>query len=40
VPGGAQGTELLVTIGWDRATALIMLFAPPWGPKTPTLAQP
>jgi hypothetical protein len=33
---GAQGTELLVTIGWNRAGGT----APPWGPKTPTLAQP
>jgi Helix-turn-helix domain of resolvase len=37
-PSGAQGTELLLTIDWDRASALITLFAPPWGPKTPTLA--
>ena len=37
---GAQGAESLVTIGWERAGALITLFAPPWGPKTPTLAQP
>lgn len=37
---GADGAESLVTIGWERAGALVTLFAPPWGPKTPILAQP
>jgi hypothetical protein len=37
---GAQGKESLVTIGWQRTGALVALFAPPWGPRTPTLAQP
>ena len=37
---GADGAESLITIGWERAVGLITLFAPPWGPKTPTLAQP
>jgi hypothetical protein len=37
---GSDGEESLVTIGWERAGALITLFAPPWGPRTPTLAQP
>ena len=30
----------LVTIGWERAGALVTLFAPPWGPETTRLAQP
>ena len=37
---GSDGEESLVTIGWERAGALITLFAPPWGPRTPTLARP
>ncbi|HEY2621790.1 MAG TPA: hypothetical protein VGI78_30945 [Acetobacteraceae bacterium] len=37
---GPDGEESLVTIGWERAGALITLFAPPWGPRTPTLAVP
>lgn len=37
---GAHGKESLVTIGWERAGALVTLFAPPWGPKAPTLAEP
>jgi hypothetical protein len=36
--GGAD-PESLVTIGWERAGALVTLFAPPWGPN-PSLAQP
>lgn len=36
---GADGIELLTTLGWQRAGALNTLFAPPWGPK-PGLAQP
>lgn len=36
----ADGAPSLVTIGWQRAGALITLFAPPWGPQGPTLAQP
>jgi hypothetical protein len=35
----AAGAKDLVTLGWERAGALITLFAPPWGPKTP-LATP
>jgi len=38
--GGGDGAESLVTIGWERAGALVTLFAPPWGPKGPTLAVP
>jgi hypothetical protein len=37
---GTADPESLVTIGWERAGALVSLFAPPWGPRTPTLAQP
>jgi hypothetical protein len=37
---GSKAAESLVTIGWARAGALITLFAPPWGPKTPALATP
>ncbi|MEA2740611.1 MAG: hypothetical protein QOH05_3918 [Acetobacteraceae bacterium] len=37
---GNEGAASLVTLGWARAGALITLFAPPWGPKTPTLATP
>jgi hypothetical protein len=36
---GAADPESLVTIGWQRAGALVTLFAPPWGP-VPLLAQP
>lgn len=32
---GDQGVKQLITIGWQRAGALIALFAPPWGPKPP-----
>jgi hypothetical protein len=37
---GSNGSEDLVTLGWQRAGGLVTLFAPPWGPKTPTLATP
>ena len=37
---GSDGSEDLVTLGWQRAGGLVTLFAPPWGPKTPTLATP
>jgi hypothetical protein len=37
--GGAAGAKHLATLGWQRAGALITLFAPPWGPKPP-LATP
>jgi hypothetical protein len=37
---GAAGKEHLVTLGWERAGALVGLFAPPHGPKTPRLATP
>jgi hypothetical protein len=30
---GAQGSKHLITTGWERAGALVTLFAPPWGPK-------
>ena len=30
---GANGSQNLITIGWQRAGALVTLFAPPWGPK-------
>lgn len=36
---GKQGSEDLVTLGWERAGGLVTLFAPPWGPK-PSLATP
>ena len=35
-----SGAEHLVTLGWERAGGLVTLFAPPWGPKGPTLATP
>jgi hypothetical protein len=31
---GPQGSEDLVTLGWQRSGALVTLFAPPWGPKS------
>jgi hypothetical protein len=37
---GCAGAKHLVTLGWERAGALITLFAAPWGPKTPLLATP
>jgi hypothetical protein len=37
---GDSGEKHLVTLGWERAGALVTLFAPPWGPKAPTLATP
>ena len=37
---GANGEKHLVTLGWERAGALVTLFAPPWGPKDPALATP
>jgi hypothetical protein len=37
---GKSGSESLVTLGWQRAGALVTLFAPPWGPKAPILGQP
>jgi hypothetical protein len=36
---GPQGSEDLVTLGWQRSGALVTLFAPPWGPK-PSLVTP
>jgi hypothetical protein len=36
---GAAGAKHLVTLGWERAGALITLFASPYGPRTP-LATP
>ena len=37
---GEDGAKHLVTLGWERAGALVTLFAPPWGPKAPLLATP
>ena len=37
---GTEGAEHLVTLGWQRAGALVTLFAKPWGPKNPDLATP
>jgi hypothetical protein len=36
---GSDGSKHLITTGWQRAGALVTLFAPPWGPK-PGLATP
>jgi hypothetical protein len=36
---GNDGAKHLVTLGWERAGALVTLFVPPWGPKT-SLATP
>jgi len=30
---GKDGSKHLITTGWQRAGALVTLFAPPWGPK-------
>jgi hypothetical protein len=30
---GKNGSKHLITTGWQRAGALVTLFAPPWGPK-------
>lgn len=40
---GSDASKDLVTLGWQRAGALVTLFAPPWGPKisaTSPLATP
>ena len=37
---GNDGAKHLVTLGWERAGALVTLFVPPWGPKAPSLATP
>ena len=37
---GDGGAKHLVTLGWERAGALVTLFAPPWGAKAPPLATP
>jgi hypothetical protein len=37
---GDDGAKHLVTLGWERAGALVTLFVPPWGPKTSSLATP
>lgn len=37
---GNDGAESLVTIGWERAGALVTLFAPPYRTKTLNLPQP
>jgi hypothetical protein len=36
---GKDGSKQLITTGWQRAGALVTLFAPPWGPK-PGLGTP
>jgi hypothetical protein len=37
---GDNGAKHLVTLGWERAGALVTLFAPPSGPRSPSLATP
>lgn len=37
---GKTDPESLVTLGWERAGALVTLFALPWGPAGPALAAP
>ena len=37
---GDNGAKHLVTLGWERAGGLVTLFAPPWGPRAPSLATP
>jgi hypothetical protein len=37
---GDNGTKHLTSLGWERAGALVTLFAPPWGPKMPALEIP
>jgi len=37
---GDNGAKHLVSLGWERAGTLVTLFAPPWGPTTPSLATP
>ena len=37
---GVAGEKHLVTLGWERAGALVGLFALPHGPETPVLATP
>lgn len=32
---GKGDPESLVTLGWERAGALVTLLAPPWGPADP-----
>jgi len=32
---GGDGAKHLVTLGWERAGALVALFAPPGGPEEP-----
>jgi len=38
--GGRRAKAAVRTLGWERAGALVTLFAAPWGPKTPSLATP
>ena len=37
---GEKCKESLVTLGWERAGALVGLFVPPWGPVSEDLATP
>jgi hypothetical protein len=37
---GDNGAKHLITLGWERAGALVTLFAPSWGPKASILATP
>ncbi|MEO1090523.1 MAG: hypothetical protein AAFX81_07820 [Pseudomonadota bacterium] len=39
-PAGHRSDKSLVTLGWERAGALVTLFAPPHGPLAPHLATP
>src|ERR1700751_6035516 len=38
--GGWRGAKHLATLGWERAGALVTLFAAAWGPKLSSLATP
>ena len=37
---GVDGAKHLVTLGWERAGALVTLFVAPWGPNAPSMATP
>lgn len=40
LPSGEESSKSLVTLGWERAGALVTLFAQPWGPAAPFLQSP